>query len=329
MGIENLSNPNICIPNVSTHHSETNNRYLITIDECDSPTDLGIKKSNLRYKKNANGGYNNDNINLVNYDDSISSFSDTNTSFTNTSFTLNTTNINDTLNEEYSLNLNDVRCERHFEPSQFRQVKENVRISCSDFESNNVEVNDIQNNISTQLNKVKKGGKANGKFPWPEETILVAGSSIIIGLEEKRMGKNFKVRGFSGAIVNDMYHYLHPLLEKRPSYLILMVGTNDATDKNKDAESILVELLQLKKHIESILPTCKVILSCPTVRTDRGDTHAQKVVFDLRKKLINLKIPLILNENITEKHLGKLGLHLNKYGLARLAMNYMQYMRKH
>ena len=217
-----------------------------------------------------------------------------------------------------------------YEHSNYCHVKENVRVSSTDYGNNySLENNIHDNNISNNLIKAENSGKGNGKIPWPEGTVLVAESSIIIGLEEKRMGKQFKVRGFSGAIVKDMFNYLQPLLEKKPTYLILMVGTNDAADKDKSAESILVELLRLKTHINNILPSCEVILSCPTVRADRGNFHAQKVVFDLRKKLINLNIPLILNENITEKHLGKLGLHLNKYGLARLAMNYMQFMRQH
>ena len=53
------------------------------------------------------------------------------------------------------------------------------------------------------------------------------------------------------------------------------------------------------------------------------------MVFDLRKKLINQKIPIILNENITDEHLGYRGLHLNDHGLGKLAMNYIRYMRKH
>ena len=166
----------------------------------------------------------------------------------------------------------------------------------------------------------------NNKHPWKHGTCVIVGGSTILGLNEKRMGDKFKVRGFSGAVVQDMYHYLHPLLEKKPTFVILMVGTNDAPHKN--AEQILVELLKLKQHIEDTLPQCQVIISCPTLRNDRANPQAHKVVFDLRKKLINLKIPIILNDNINEEHIGKDGLHLNTYGFGKLAMNYIRYMRK-
>ena len=90
----------------------------------------------------------------------------------------------------------------------------------------------------------------NNKHPWKYGTCVIVGGSTILGLNEKRMGDKFKVRGFSGAVVGDMYHYLHPLLEKKPTYVILMVGTNDAPHKN--AEQILVELLKLKQHVTSV-----------------------------------------------------------------------------
>ena len=166
----------------------------------------------------------------------------------------------------------------------------------------------------------------NNKHPWKDGTCVIVGGSTILGLNEKRMGDKFKVRGFSGAVVQDMYHYLHPLLEKNPTYVIMMVGTNDAP--HKSAEEILVELLKLKKHIEDVLPLCKVIISCPTMRTDNANPQAHRVVFDLRKKLINLNIPIILNENINDDHIGKDGLHLNTHGFGKLAMNYIRYMRK-
>ena len=141
------------------------------------------------------------------------------------------------------------------------------------------------------------------------------------------MGNNFKVRGFSSATVKDMFSYLDPLYKKKPSYIILMAGTNDAA--YKDAKQIVNDLQQLKQHIESKLPECNVILSCPTMRCDKHNENAQKTVFDLRKKLINLNIPLILNENITEQHISKRGLHLNNHGKGRLALNFKIYIRKH
>ena len=103
-----------------------------------------------------------------------------------------------------------------------------------------------------------------------------------------------------------------------------MIGTNDATSKN--ADEILSEIKDLKVFIEEMLPGSDIVISCPLKRTDHQ--KAARVVFNLRKKLINLKFPLILNSNITENHLGEKGLHLNRQGAGRLAMNIMNYIRK-
>ena len=36
-----------------------------------------------------------------------------------------------------------------------------------------------------------------------------------------------KLRSFPGATCSDMYHYLVPILERKPDHVILHVGTND------------------------------------------------------------------------------------------------------
>ena len=65
---------------------------------------------------------------------------------------------------------------------------------------------------------------------WPKNTILIAGDSMINGINEKRISTNFKsvkVRCFSGATIDDMYFNLIPLLKKKPATLVLHVGTNN------------------------------------------------------------------------------------------------------
>ena len=162
------------------------------------------------------------------------------------------------------------------------------------------------------------------KMPWNKETWLVVGDSTLLGVQEKKMGSKFKVRAFSGANISDLYFYLLPLLQKKPKNIIIMAGTNDAIEK--DADTIVNELMQIKWFVEVVLPGSNVTLSCATMRVD-NDT-AGRNVFDLRKKLINMHVPLILNENIVESHLGHKGLHLNGRGAGRLAMNYLSHVRK-
>ena len=87
------------------------------------------------------------------------------------------------------------------------------------------------------------------------------GDSTLNGIQENLMGPRFKV-----PIVRDFYNYAIPVFANRPSYVIVMAGTNDSI--NMSSEEILVELVQLKKFIESNPPDCKVIISCSTDRFD-------------------------------------------------------------
>ena len=139
---------------------------------------------------------------------------------------------------------------------------------------------------------------------------------------------SIKVRSFPGAVVNDFYNYLEPLMEKMPSKLIVHAATNDAM--GKCANEILSDLMQLKDHIKRRFDITAII-SCPTIRTD--DRNANKVTADLCFQLNNLGIPIICNKNISEDCLGKgghhPGLHLNPKGSGKLALNFISYNRRH
>ena len=93
--------------------------------------------------------------------------------------------------------------------------------------------------------------ETDDKVPWPIGTVLIMGDSTLNGVQEKLMGPRFKVRAYPGAIIQDFYHNAIPLLEKLPTYVILMAGMNDATAKH--SEIILVEILKLKSFIENEL----------------------------------------------------------------------------
>ena len=160
---------------------------------------------------------------------------------------------------------------------------------------------------------------------WPPNTVLIVGDSILNGLIEKRIGTNVKVRSFSGARIKDMYPYLVPLIEKKPSHVILHVASNDSVNVNKSHEELTNEILQLKHYLEKALPQSVIILSFPIIRTD--NRRADVALTKLRENLSNLNINSIYNDNINESHLGKGGLHLNDRGKGKLAMNYISYIR--
>ena len=71
---------------------------------------------------------------------------------------------------------------------------------------------------------------------------------------------------------------------------------------------------------------CKVIISTPTYRFD--NRKAGNTVNELTNMLISLNVPIVDNKNISRKHLGYKGLHLNSYGSSRLAMNLISVIKK-
>ena len=107
--------------------------------------------------------------------------------------------------------------------------------------------------------------------PWPKNTILIAGGSMINGINEKRISTNFKsvkVKFFSGAMIEDMYFNLIPLIRKKPATLVLHAGTNNSS--NEASFQIYNKLLNLVYFIKENNLNCHVVLSSPINRLDDG-----------------------------------------------------------
>ena len=62
--------------------------------------------------------------------------------------------------------------------------------------------------------------------------------------------------------------------------------------------------------------------------TNYDNCKAGNTANELTNMLINLNIPIVNNKNISRKHLGYKGLHLNSYGSSRLAMNLISVIKK-
>ena len=67
-------------------------------------------------------------------------------------------------------------------------------------------------------------------------------------------------------------------------------------------------------------------MSMPTKRCD--DQKASATVNLVKQQLSHLNIDIIENKNISDKHLGRHGLHLTNHGRVRLAMNFISYVKK-
>ena len=150
---------------------------------------------------------------------------------------------------------------------------------------------------------------------------------MINGIDEKRQSQKFgnvKVFHFLGARTKDLNHYFVPIIKNKRDYLILHVGTNDATTNS--FRKIVGELLMLRTNISKQLSNCRIVLSKPTICHDHG--KANLTVRNVNKHLENLELECIDNNNINAEHLGQKGLHLNPKGKGRLALNFLKQLRK-
>ena len=188
-------------------------------------------------------------------------------------------------------------------------------------------INPITNgmlNGRTEQNTKNQARVNNKVYPWPRNTTLITGSSMLCGIVENRLRKyKIKVRPFPGALVDDMYDYLRPLLKKNPANIILHIGSNDAPSKS--ADEIAIEIENLKSFIQNILPDVKLYISCPILRTDNA--RANTVLRELGDKL-KISHSVVINDNIDINCLGKKGLHLNPKGSGKLAINYISLLRR-
>ena len=75
-----------------------------------------------------------------------------------------------------------------------------------------------------------------------------------------------------------------------------------------------------------VLPKAKVFFSTPTLRNDDGKANAilQKVSSNLKKSYVNI----VENDNIITMGIGKRGLHLNEKGSGRLALNFINLIKR-
>ena len=170
---------------------------------------------------------------------------------------------------------------------QLKNVKRQKKEEFYQFKSKLPIVTDMNESIS----KIKHEGL------YPSGTTVIVGDSIINGVIEERINKKnrpVKVCNFPGATVADMEHYLIRTIQKKPSNIILHIGTNDA--KNLPSRTTLDNFLKLKALVKDSLPTFRVLKSTPKLCID--DDKAQIMMSQLTKHLLQLSIDRINNNNI-------------------------------
>ena len=103
------------------------------------------------------------------------------------------------------------------------------------------------------------------------------------------------------------------------------MGTNNASLKNANPDQILDALLDFKKDILDQVPGCMVVISMPTKRFDNEEYG--KIIESLNKKITDLGIDAINNNNISRGDIGRKGLHLNAKGTGKLTSKLVSKLR--
>ena len=202
-----------------------------------------------------------------------------------------------------------------------------LNTGCKSLSSENTQNNKNTKQFSDQQARkenINEAAETNKEFRWPSSTCAIVSDSMVNGIDEKKLQKhgNVKVFYFLDARINDVNHHLMPIIAKQPDYLILHVGTHDATTST--SRKIMNDLLMLKSNILKQLPNCKVIVSKPTIPIDHG--KANLTLRNVNKHLETLNLECIENGNISAQHLGRKRLHLNSKGKDRLAINFLNHI---
>ena len=121
-----------------------------------------------------------------------------------------------------------------------------------------------------------------------------------------------------------MKNFLKPYLKRSPTNIILHGGTNNSI--NDSSSVILNKLLSLKNFIHTEFSESNVILFIIIDRS--GNVTARLKISNFKKHLNFLKIDTIDNGNISSEHLNGSGLHLNRHGKGKLAMNLIKKLRE-
>jgi len=183
----------------------------------------------------------------------------------------------------------------------------------------------LSNNIIVTSNKSASIGKVELKKSTVEHTAII-GDSMINGLNANGFRKDLKVKikPFGGATSVDLIDHIKPTLRKKPSKIILHVGTNDITNRI----DTIPNLKKIIKLVKSESPHSTVAISSVIIRADKSDMFQK--VNELNQNINELcqieNIEVINNSNINTTHLSKRKLHLNQKGLSTLARNFIAHL---
>ena len=116
--------------------------------------------------------------------------------------------------------------------------------------------------------------------------------------------------------------FLILLLKRKPDQILLHVGTSDL--KSQSPQQVADKILDLTKLVNSYGSRCSI--SEIIKRGDYLSTEGQEVNRIL-STILPEQVSLVSHHNISEQHLNRSGLYLNKRGTGALAYNIIHYVK--
>ena len=160
--------------------------------------------------------------------------------------------------------------------------------------------------------------------------VFIVGDSILRNLQGRKISRSAKVKvsSFPGCTTMDMRDHIKPILRRNPDAIVMHVGTNSlrSTASVRDCAEEIVNLATMISNESS----ADLAISGITPRSD-DEVLAVKVsgVNKILKTFCNQNgWGYVDHSNISpEQDLNRSGLHLNTKGTARLATNFINYLR--
>ena len=176
-----------------------------------------------------------------------------------------------------------------------------------------------------KTDKVKEQQKEHSN---KKQDIIVAGDSMLNNIEDRfnlnTKKANVSIRAFPGSTIEDFKDYVAPLARKKPDALIVHIGTNNV--RSDTPKQVTEKLIQLHRHVKSIAPETKLVLSNIIRRHDYQNLG--KKITEINSLLAieckRNKIDLI--DNINATGIGRKGLHPNNLGKEQIAGNFLGYI---
>ena len=159
---------------------------------------------------------------------------------------------------------------------------------------------------------------------------------MIKHLDSRRLQRSIKAEAskvsaetYKGAKTSAMKHHIRPCLEKKPTQIVLHVGTNDLPEKQPS--KIVDEIAEICDIILTESPSTEIVISEVILRTDK--TEYKQKIGETNTLLANFcesrNYYVIKHDNIGEKHINPYVVHLNRAGTTVLARNILDYLNVH